>query len=137
MSFSNMLEILQEKNKGKIVIVRIGTFYIATGKDAVLLHNKLNLKCTCFKNNICKVGMPISSIEKYIQKLDSIKYSYIIYDYNKEKKELKELYSKIGKSNKTKEKNINCLICKGIDVYKDDEYMEALLKLLNEEKENG
>ena len=39
MSFSNMLEILQEKNKGKIVLVKLGVFYIATGKDAVLLNN--------------------------------------------------------------------------------------------------
>jgi len=28
MSFSNMLEILQEKNKGKIVLVKLGVFCI-------------------------------------------------------------------------------------------------------------
>ena len=65
MGFSNMLEILQEKNQEKIVLVRLGAFYIATGRDAILLHTKLNLKCTCFKNNICKVGVPINSIEKF------------------------------------------------------------------------
>ena len=43
MSFSNMLEILKEKNKGKIVIIKLGAFYVATGEDAVLLHKKLNL----------------------------------------------------------------------------------------------
>ncbi len=85
MSFSNMLEILQEKNKGKIVLIKLGAFYIATGQNAVLLYNKLELKCTCFKNNVCKVGIPINSLEKYIEKLDKIKYSYIIYDYNKDK----------------------------------------------------
>lgn len=136
MSFSNMLEILQEKNKGKILLIKLGTFYIATGKDAVLLHNKLELKCTCFKNNICKIGIPVNSLEKYIEKLNKIKYSYIIYDYNKESNELIEKYSKIGKQNKIIERNINCLKCKGIEEYKTDEYMKAIYKLLNSESED-
>ena len=55
MSFSKMLEILQERNEKKIVLIRLGMFYIATGRDAVLLHDKLNLKCTCFTDNVCKV----------------------------------------------------------------------------------
>lgn len=63
MSFSNMMEILQGKNKGKMVLIKLGAFYIATDKDAVLLHEKLNLKCNCFKNNICKVGIPVNSLE--------------------------------------------------------------------------
>ena len=89
-----MLEILQEKNKDRIVLIRLGTFYIATGRDALLLHIKLDLKCTCFKNNVCKVGIPVMSINKYIEKLDKIKYAYIIYEYDKEKMELKEQYKK-------------------------------------------
>lgn len=89
-----MLEILQQKNKGKIVFVKLGAFYIATGRDAVLLQVKLNLKCTCFKNNICKVGIPVNSIENYLPKLDKTKYSYIIYDYDKSKQELIMKYEK-------------------------------------------
>ncbi len=34
------------------------------------------------------------SINKYIEKLDKIKYAYIIYEYDKEKMELKEQYKK-------------------------------------------
>lgn len=117
MGFSNMLEILQEKNKGKIVLVKLGTFYIATGRDAILLNVKLNLKCTCYKNNICKVGVPVNSIDKYIEKLNKTKYSYVIYDYDKEQKELKLRYEKNGKINKITEKNNNCLFCKGIEKY--------------------
>ena len=52
MSFSSMLEILQAANKEKIVLIRLGAFYIATGRDAILLHRKLQLKVTCFKNNM-------------------------------------------------------------------------------------
>ena len=62
MSFSKMLEILQERNEKKIVLIRLGMFYIATGRDAVLLHDKLNLKCTCFTDNVCKVGIPVIAI---------------------------------------------------------------------------
>lgn len=134
MSFSNMLDILQEKNKGKIVLIKLGAFYIATGKDAVLLHEKMNLKCTCFKKNICKVGIPVSTLEKYIEKMDKLKYAYIIYDYNKEKTELIEMYNKIGKLNKITAKNINCLQCKGIKAYEEDMYMNAVYKLLNAER---
>lgn len=134
MSFSNMMEILQEKNKGKIVFVKLGAFYIATKQDAVLLNEKLNLKCTCFKENTCKVGIPVNSLDKYIEKLNKTKYAYIIYDYNKEKNELKEIHYKLGKQNKIIEKNINCILCKGIDIYKDDEYMNAFQKLIDLEK---
>ena len=65
MSFSRMLEYLQIKNKGKIVFVNAGNFYIAMGKDAVLLNKLLGLKTSCMKTEICKVGFPITALEKY------------------------------------------------------------------------
>ncbi|MGN1326604.1 MAG: hypothetical protein ACI4VQ_00740 [Clostridia bacterium] len=138
MSFSDMLEILQAKNKEKIILIKTGVFYIATGRDANLLHKKFNLKCTCYKNNICKVGIPANSLDKYIEKLDKIRYSYIIYDYDKENKELKIKHQKDGKKNKITDKNINCLMCKGINKYPEDDYMLALFKFLksNEEQED-
>ena len=137
MSFSSMMEILQERNKGKIVLIKLGAFYVATEKDAVFLHEKLELKCTCFKNNVCKVGIPINALEKYVEKLDSTKHSYIIFDYDKQNRELKEIHSKIGKQHKITSKNINCLECKGVSAYKDDEYMEAIYKLMDQERANG
>ena len=133
MSFSNMLEILIEKNKGKIVIIKLGAFYIATEEDAVFLHKKIDLKCNCFKNNICKVGFPVNSLEKYIEKLNEINYSYIIYDINNEKNELIEVCSKIEKKHKESNKNINCLTCKGLSKYKEDKYILAVLKTLKKE----
>ena len=131
MSFSKMLEILQEKNGARIVLIKLGHFYIATGKDAVLLHNKFGLKCTCFKNNICKVGVPVTAIDKYIEKLDKTTYSYVVYDYIKEKKELKKIINRPGRACRLKNKNINCLKCKGIAAYEDDEYVLALNKFFD------
>ena len=95
-----MLKMLKEKDRGKIILINAGAFYIAIEEDAVLLREKIGLKCTCFTKNACKVGIPINSIEKYKEELDNLKYSYIIYNYNREKNEIKKLYSKVGKLNK-------------------------------------
>lgn len=136
MSFSKMLEILQERNEKKIVLIRLGMFYIATGRDVVLLHDKLNLKCTCFTDNVCKVGIPVIAIDKYIEKLDKTGYGYVI--YNKDKAELTEVLTKAGRATRITSKNLNCLTCKGVSAYKDDEYILALCnyyeKLSSEEK---
>ena len=70
MSFSEMLDLLKKREKGNIVFVKIGTFYVTAGEDAVLIHKKLNLKCTCYKKNICKVEFPVVAFEKYVEKLN-------------------------------------------------------------------
>ena len=62
MSFSTMLELLQEKNNRRVV------FYIVTGKDAIFLNKVLKLKCTCFSENVCKVGIPETSLPKYLER---------------------------------------------------------------------
>lgn len=134
MSFSKMVEMLRGKNKGKIVFINAGAFFIAVEEDAVLLNNKLKLKCSCFQKNTCKVGVPLNSIEKYLEKIEKLGYSYIVYGFKKEAKRLEILKEFQGKANKVKRKNINCLLCKGIGVYNQDEYMEALKKLYEDEK---
>ena len=87
MSFSKMMELLQRKNKGKVVMCNAGNFYIAIGKDAVLLNKLLDLKVTCFKTEVCKVGFPIESLEKYIDLIHEKKYGYIVYYFKQEKEE--------------------------------------------------
>ncbi len=129
MSFSQMVKILREQNKNKIVLINVGAFYIAVEEDAVLLNNKLKLKCSCFQKNTCKVGVPIGALNKYLDKIQKLGYSYIVYNFRKEDKTLQILKEFKGKANKTKRKNINCLMCKGKKVYEDDEYFEALRKL--------
>ena len=134
MSFSKMVEGLKERDKEKLLIIGLGAFYIAIGEDAVLLHEKLGLKCTCFKNHICKVGMPRNSIGKYIKEIEKLKYGYILYDYNSKNKRLLELSYKEGKKNKIMNKNINCLACMGASKYEEDDYSIALLKFIEELK---
>ena len=134
MSFSKMVEGLKERDKEKLLIIGLGAFYIAIGEDAVLLHEKLGLKCTCFKNHICKVGIPRNSIGKYIKEIEKLKYGYILYDYNSKNKRLLELSYKEGKKNKIMIKNINCLACMGASKYEEDDYSIALLKFIEELK---
>ena len=118
MSFSKMLEILKKKEEGKIVLVKLGTFYVAVEEDAVLLHKKVDLKCTCYKMNICKVGFPVIALDKYVEKLNETKYSYVIYDYDAKNVELMEITRKRGTYNFQTDKNINCIECSG-DVNKN------------------
>lgn len=95
MSFGKMVELLQRKDKGKIILVNSGNFYIARGKDAVLLHNILNLKVNCMEAEICKVGFPLNSLDKYTKLIEQEQYSYIVYNYD----------NKLGKLNIIKKYN--------------------------------
>lgn len=133
MSFSNMLEILQEKNKNLIVLIRLGVFYIATGKDAVFLNKELGLKCICYKNQVCKIGIPENRIEYYLRKLEKINIGYIVYCFDSKSENLIERYKYIGKYHKETKDNRNCLICKGIRYYENDKYMNAVQKLFKKE----
>ena len=73
------MELLQIKNKGKIVFVNTGNFYITVGKDAVLLNQILDFNVTCKNQEIRKLGFPSNSLEKYSEILCSKKYSFIVY----------------------------------------------------------
>lgn len=120
MGFSKMIELLQEKEKGKIILVNAGSFYIARGKDAILLHDLLNLKLNCLETEVCKVGFPINSLEKYTKLIEEKNYSYIVYKFdNKLYKltEVKKYFDNINKKilleilqRKIKDKNLIWLI---------------------------
>ena len=97
MGFCEMMKILQKREKGKIIICNLGSFYVAIGKDAIILNNLIGLKISCIKPEICKVGFPINALEKYTGLLIETGYSFIIYDFNSEKEELGTIMSCLGK----------------------------------------
>ena len=84
MGFSKMLELLQEKNKGYIILANAGAFYLARGKDAVKLNKILGLKLLCMEPEVCKIGIPVNSIETYMKKIEEKEYSYIVYYFNQQ-----------------------------------------------------
>lgn len=149
MSFSKMIELLQNKDKGEIILVNAGAFYIARGKDAVLLHNILDLKVNCIETEVCKVGFPKNSIEKYTKLLEEKDYSYIVYNYNKDLGKLDVIKKYKGKnSNNIEQNRLNCYVCTNtVKMYKrNDKYIQAVADLYEKEyydkknkkeKENG
>ena len=139
MGFYQMIELLQKKENGKIVMCNLGNFYVAIGKDATLLNNLLGLKVSCVKPEVCKVGFPVCALEKYTELLVQKRYSFIVYDFDQKKEELKILESYEGKNkNKLTDRNINCYICsKSTQKCKrPDKYILALSKLYEKELEN-
>lgn len=136
MGFSKMLELLQRKDKGYIVLANAGNFYIARGKDAVWLHKMLGLKVNCLETEVCKVGFPINSLEKYIKLIEEKEYSYIVYNYNSQRSSLDIIKKYKGKNlNKEETERLNCYICSNtVKKYKKtDPYINAVAKLYEEE----
>ena len=136
MSFGKMVELLQRKDNGKIILVNSGSFYIARGRDAVLLHNILNLKVNCMEAEICKIGFPLNSLEKYTLLIEQEQYSYIVYNYDNKLGKLNITKKYNGKKlNTIEEEKLNCYICKNtVKMYKkNDKYIQAVADLYEEE----
>ena len=140
MSFCKMIELLQNKDKGKIILINSGAFYIARGKDELLLHNILDLKVNCMETEICKVGFPKNSLEKYTKLIQEKGYSYIVYNFDSNTSKLTILKKYNGnKLNNTEENKLNCYICSNtVKMYKkNDKYIQAVAELYEEEMEEN
>ena len=108
MKFAKRIEELKGKNQDRIMLAKCGVFIIAIGEDAIFLNQMFGLKLTWFKSEVCKVGIPITYILKYLEKLEEKQYSYIVYDYNRETKIIEEKYKYDGIN---KIENIKCSEC--------------------------
>lgn len=141
MKFLDIINELQKENDKSIVLVRCGAFFVAVGKSAVILSEKLNLKVTCMTQKLCKVGIPVNSIYEYIKKLEKLNYSFIIYNYSKDEmvengKKYAEAYRIIANDLLEDRKCLNCEICdrrKKLQCYDNITLFEDL-KRLQEEK---
>ena len=135
-----MIELLQTKNKGVIILCNAGNFYLAVGKDAITLNEILDLKLSCFKPEVCNVGFPLIALEKYTNLIEEKDYSYIVYNFNRNSGELQIVKQYKGKNKVGLEKqNVNCYICKHSTKYykKDDIYVGAVAKLYESEIEQN
>lgn len=90
MKFGKRIEELKSKNQDRIMLARCGAFIIAIGEDAIFLSQIFGFKLTCFKSGVCKIGIPITYILKYLKMIEDKGYSYIVYDYNKDTKAIVE-----------------------------------------------
>ena len=127
MKYIDLVKNLQnsEKNKGYIVIIKSGIFFVGIGKDAIILNKLLNLKLICMKDNLCKVGFQIKSIEKYIHKLKELDKSFVIYDYDKDSMHEEEIIRFKGQDVFESKQCLNCKDCVN-KKETDDEVIERL-----------
>ena len=113
MSFYRKLEKLQnsEEAQGKIVIVKCGAFFVSIGRDAVCLSLLLGLNVNCLNIGVCKVGIPVKYMMKYIDELEKIGHSFLIYDYEKNRRKYILKYSFEGVSVEETDKCFDCKRC--------------------------
>ena len=72
---------LRHKYKDYVIIIKNGSFYKVIGSDCYILEEMFNYKKVKIANSI-KVGFPLRSLNKVINKLKYFKINYLI--YNKE-----------------------------------------------------
>lgn len=111
MKFVDMVESLQEQNPGKIILVRNGIFFVALGKDAIVLSEEIGLKRTCMKDSLCKVGFLVKSSEKYIKVLEEKNFSFGLYVIDKATEKPESIYQHDGNKIEEVRTSLNCKDC--------------------------
>ena len=144
-SFLNIVKYLEkaEENKGYLILVRCGAFFVSIGANAVILSNDLGLNTICMVKGICKVGIPTNSIYDYIKRMEKLNYSFVIYNYSKDEmiengKKYAEMYRNKGEYVDKSQININCEECeKYKKVYDNMNIFEELRRLKKLKKEQN
>ena len=137
MKYTEIIEKLQKEEKGKIIIVKCGAFFVSLGKDAVILNKLLGLKITCQKSKLCKVGVPVSSILNYVDSLEKLGYSFNIYSYESKTKEIKLEYTFEGKEIEESRSCLECSKCSRYNLWKDNNERAIFKKLGERSKKDG
>lgn len=128
MKLTEEIERLQNENEGSIVLIKSGIFFVAIGKDAVVLNELLGLKTTCLKDRVCKVGFPVRNVEKYIRLLTEKEVSFVIYLKDSQNNKIEELYRNDGKNVDEFRTCLNCRECLNIPEG-EEEILERVRKL--------
>ncbi len=108
MSIENMVKTIKQIHKEDVVLIKVGTFYHAYGKDSYILSYLFGYKRKVLGENLGDTGFPTTAIQKVKYSLEKNKISYITIDrahsyeveeqidYKKENK-YKEIYEKAHK----------------------------------------
>ena len=141
-SFLNMVKDLEkfEENKGYLILVRCGAFFVAIGANAVILSNEVGLNTICMVKGICKVGIPLNSIYDYIKRLEHLNKSFVIYNYSKDEmidngKKYSEMYRNNGEYVDKMRIAITCETCEKYKRVYDNVTIFEELKRLQKLKE--
>lgn len=129
MTFSNKIFELQEKYPQDVILIKNGIFFVAVGKDALFLNKELKLNCTCFGNQICKVGFLEKSSESYINRMKELGISFKMYVLTNNKDEELIYENKGNLDNKYILKSVGCDNCNKKKA--SDEDIIEKIKVLN------
>ena len=80
MAMSTMIKTIKEVHNKDIVLIKIGSFYHAYGKDAYILSYIFGYKLKKFEREYVTCGFPIDSISKVMAKLEEKKINYVLLD---------------------------------------------------------
>lgn len=109
-SMKNKYLLLKKEYTNNIILIKSGTFYLTFLNDALILNNLFSYK---IKND--KLGFPINTIDKIINKLNDESINYTIYN------DEKDIIVKEFNNNKYFE---------FYKISKDDEYNKSKIEIL-------
>ena len=80
MAISTMIKAIKQVHSKSVVLVKIGSFYHAYGKDSYILSYMFGYKLKKFEKDYTTCGFPLDSISKVMAKLEEKKINYVILD---------------------------------------------------------
>lgn len=80
MAISTMLSAVKKIHSKDLVMIKIGSFYHAYGKDAYILSYLFGYKIKKSEGDSSNCGFPIDSISKVMAKLEEKKINYVLLD---------------------------------------------------------
>lgn len=116
--------------KEYVIIIKSGSFYTCLNDDAIVMNNIFNYKIN-ESTNFVKIGFPINSLNKVLNKLDNLSINYLVIDkdiINKQKNKQNNYFKFIAKNYNIYLHRINH-IC---DVLKNNLSNENIITILDE-----
>ena len=80
MSVVNMQKTIKEVHNDYVCLYKVGAFYHAYEKDAILMSYLFGYYIKTVQNNISMIGFPKDSINKVMSKLENKKINYVLID---------------------------------------------------------
>ena len=80
MAISTMIKSIKEVHLTNVVLVKIGNFYHAYGKDSYILSYLFGYRLKTFEREYVTCGFPLESLLKVLAKLEEKKINYVLLD---------------------------------------------------------
>lgn len=78
MKIENTIKVFKEIHPTSIIMIKMGTFYHAYGRDSYILSYLFNYQVKKIQTNYSTCGFPASGLSKVLSKLEELEISYII-----------------------------------------------------------